>query len=85
VEHTEDPSRTEGTQSGRGYILYISSSVRTEAFEAHLCGHLGVQEALVRQVQDLQELLGDDWAWVRSSLIVRSSRHAHHSSYSRKV
>lgn len=28
--------------------------------------HVGFQEALVRQVTDLAELLGDDWAWVRS-------------------
>lgn len=26
---------------------------------------LGFQEALVRQVNDLAQLLGDDWAWVR--------------------
>ncbi len=25
----------------------------------------GFQEALVRQVKDLAELFGDDWAWVR--------------------
>ncbi|EMD36864.1 hypothetical protein CERSUDRAFT_83897 [Gelatoporia subvermispora B] len=25
---------------------------------------IGFQEALVRQVHDLQELLGDDWAWI---------------------
>jgi hypothetical protein len=27
--------------------------------------HLGFQEALVRQVNDLEELLGSDFAWVR--------------------
>ena len=35
------------------------------------CVVLGFQEALLRQVQDLAELLGDDWAWVRSVLITR--------------
>lgn len=28
------------------------------------CSRTGFQEALIRQVNDLQELLGDEWDWV---------------------
>ena len=31
----------------------------------------GFQEALVRQVNDLAELLGNDWAWVRRFALQR--------------
>ena len=29
----------------------------------------GFQEALIRQVNDLQELFGDGWDWVNSSIL----------------
>lgn len=31
---------------------------------------IGFQEALVRQVRDLAELLGSDWSWVRLNLVL---------------
>lgn len=48
---------------------------------------IGFQEALVRQVLDLQELLGSDFAWVRSLRVPRRSfppiaRTAHSNIFS---
>lgn len=40
-----------------------SSPVHMDCVDAQ-CSRTGFQEALIRQVNDLQELLGDEWDWV---------------------